>query len=198
MNKSKQKFLKNEPAIRIIGGRYGGRKLKYVGDPGTRPMKDRTREAVFNLIGTELKGKHVIDLFAGTGAMAFEALSRGAESATLIERNFPMARSIRENAELLEVQDRIELVTGDVFAWAQRGPQLNESVRVVFCCPPYALFAERPDDVLQLLQGVQQEAAPGSLLVIEFDDRFSRDQLAATESWDFRSYAPAIIGIRRL
>ena len=68
--------------VRIIGGLHGGRILRCSGDPRTRPMKDRVREAVFNLIGTEVKGTHVVDLFAGTGALGLEASCRGALSAT--------------------------------------------------------------------------------------------------------------------
>ena len=63
--------------VRIIGGKFRGRKLEYSGDPRTRPMKDRVREALFNLLGHGVEGKVAIDLFAGTGALALEALSRG-------------------------------------------------------------------------------------------------------------------------
>ena len=75
--------------LRIIGGEFRGRRLHYSGDRRTRPMKDRLREAVFNLIGPDIRGKHAIDLFAGTGALALESLSRGAKSATLIEQHHP-------------------------------------------------------------------------------------------------------------
>src|SRR5205823_2176218 len=85
-----QRALSGRPAeLRIIGGRMRGRKLVYGGDQRTRPMKDRTREAVFNLLGPGVTGTHAIDLFAGTGALGLEAISRGAESATLIEQHFP-------------------------------------------------------------------------------------------------------------
>ena len=76
--------------LRIIGGHFRGRKLRYHGDPVVRPMKHRVREAIFNLISTEAAGRHVIDLFAGTGALGIEALSRGATSATFIERHVPI------------------------------------------------------------------------------------------------------------
>src|SRR5438105_2010542 len=75
--------------LRIIGGSLRGRKLQYTGEARTRPMKDRVREAVFNLLGPSVTGSHAIDLFAGTGALGLEALSRGAARATFIERHFP-------------------------------------------------------------------------------------------------------------
>src|SRR4051794_22495694 len=90
----------DEPIVglRIIGGSFRGRKLKYSGDIRTRPMKDRVREAVFNLLGKQIAGSHAIDLFAGTGALGLEALSRGAARATFIERHFLTAKLIEENA----------------------------------------------------------------------------------------------------
>ena len=95
-----RKGKSNESAVgtelRIVGGRYRGSKLRYHGDPVTRPMKDRVREAIFNLIGMEVEGKHAIDLFAGTGALGLESLSRGASGATFIEKHVPTARVVKK------------------------------------------------------------------------------------------------------
>ncbi len=82
--------------VRIIGGKFRGRKLEYSGDLRTRPMKDRVREALFNLLGHAVEGKVAIDLFAGTGALALEALSRGASRAVLVEQHRPTAQTIRQ------------------------------------------------------------------------------------------------------
>src|SRR5262245_47435808 len=79
------KTVENPP--RIIGGTLRGRKLLFAGDARTRPMKDRVREALFNLLADAVRGKHAIDLFAGTGALGLEAISRGASGATLVERH---------------------------------------------------------------------------------------------------------------
>ncbi len=83
-------------------------------------MKDRLREAVFNLIGPGIQGKHALDLFAGTGALGLEALSRGAAQATLVEQHHPTVAVIRENVAALGVQDQTEVVVGNVFVWWQR------------------------------------------------------------------------------
>ena len=72
--------------MRIVGGHFRGRKLSYTGDPRVRPMKDRVREALFNLLGPDVKGTFAIDLFGGTGALALEAISRGSSAALIIER----------------------------------------------------------------------------------------------------------------
>ena len=106
--------------IRIIGGTLGGRRLRYQGDPRTRPMKDRLRESVFNLIGPAVRGKHALDLFAGTGALGIEALSRGEPRATLIEQHRPTAAMIRQNLVELGVAEQAEVVAGNVFIWWRR------------------------------------------------------------------------------
>src|SRR6185295_2576839 len=97
------------PEVRIIGGTFRGRRLEYHGDPVVRPMKHRTREAIFNLVSTECTGRHAIDLFAGTGALGLEALSRGAASATFIEKHVPSARIVAANIETLGVRERATL-----------------------------------------------------------------------------------------
>lgn len=89
--------------LRVIGGQFRGRQIEYLGDPRTRPMKDDVREATFNLVGGWLSGKHAFDLFAGTGAIGIEALSRGAAGATFIERNIPASQAIRRNLTTLGI-----------------------------------------------------------------------------------------------
>jgi 16S rRNA (guanine966-N2)-methyltransferase len=92
-------------------------------------MKHRTREAIFNLISTECGGRHAIDLFAGTGALGLEALSRGAASATFIEKHVPTARIVEENIRTLGVADQSQLLVTSAFLWAKRDlPSLRASV----------------------------------------------------------------------
>jgi hypothetical protein len=106
--------------LRIIGGRFRGRKLAYSGDLRTRPMKDRLREAIFNLIGTDVRDALAIDLFAGTGALGLEALSRGAQQAIFLEQHFPTAAIIKQNIATLEATDATEVVPGNTFIWFRR------------------------------------------------------------------------------
>lgn len=186
--------------LRIIGGRLGGRQIPYLGDPRTRPMKQRVREAAFNLIGSRAKGSHVVDLFAGTGALAWEALSRGASSATLIERHFPTARQIGKTAAELGVASQVELVTGDTFVWLRKlQPEfLGESTEhpwLVFCSPPYELYLTDAPKLLTLLQTLADAAPPTSLIVVEADGRFDMQQLPSTFTWDVRTYPPAVLAV---
>src|SRR5690606_8776565 len=130
--------------LRIIGGKFRGRRLSYHGDRVVRPMKHRTREAIFNLVSTECTDRRAIDLFAGTGALGLEALSRGAVAATFIERHVPTARVVEQNIQTLGVQDRTTLLVTSAFLWAKRdladaGPP-RDRPWLVFCSPPYAFY----------------------------------------------------------
>lgn len=191
--------------LRIIGGKFRGRKLRYHGDPVVRPMKHRVREAIFNLISTESTGRHVIDLFSGTGALGLEALSRGAASATFIERHVPSAQVVAENFAALEITDRVTLRTTSAFLWCKRdldspqdGPP-RDLPWLVFCSPPYSFFVERQEELLELIRRVAEAAPAGSTLVIESDERFDFDILTQGDrlEWDIREYPPARVGIWR-
>jgi 16S rRNA (guanine966-N2)-methyltransferase len=203
--------------IRIIGGQFRGRRLRYHGDPVVRPMKHRVREAIFNLIGPGVAGRHAIDLFAGTGALGLEALSRGAAHATLIEKHVPTARVVAENIRTLGVETRTTLRVTSAFLWAKRdlfaksqesriksqssrrdldSPHLTLDFSwLVFCSPPYAFFVERQEEMLDLIGRLREHAPPGSILVVESDERFDFGQLG--EGWDVRPYPPAVVGIWR-
>jgi 16S rRNA (guanine966-N2)-methyltransferase len=158
-------------------------------------MKDRVREALFNLLSNTVQGKLAIDLFAGTGALALEALSRGASRAVFIERHRPTAQTIRDNATTLGVEAVAEVISADTFLWAKRLPDLGKLPWVVFCSPPYELYVARKDDMLQLLNHLIQMSPPDSLFAVEFDNRFDFRELPNAEQWDIRSYPPAILGI---
>jgi len=181
--------------VRIIGGKFRGRKLEYSGDLRTRPMKDRVREALFNLLGHAVEGKVAIDLFAGTGALALEALSRGASRAVLIERHRPTAQTIHRNAITLGIEAVVEITSADTFLWARRLPDLGTAPWVVFCSPPYEFYVARKDEMLQLLNHMIQTSPPDSLFAVESDNRFDFRELPAADEWDIRPYPPAILGI---
>jgi 16S rRNA (guanine966-N2)-methyltransferase len=187
--------------LRIIGGRLRGRKLHYTGDLRTRPMKDRLREAIFNLIGPSIRGKHALDLFAGTGALALEALSRGAEQATLIEQHHPTANVIRQNIEALGVEQQAEVVAGNVFIWREMrhgtGMAPADKPWVVFCSPPYDFYVNRAEEMLELIIGLMQSAPAESVFVVEADGRFDFQTLPDPQAWDVRPYPPAVVGIYR-
>lgn len=206
MARKNNKLTAEEQTLRIVGGHFRGSKLRYHGDPTVRPMKHRVRESIFNLISVESAGKHAIDLFAGTGALGLEAISRGATSATFIERHVPTSRIVQENIASLGLEDRTTLLTTSAFLWGVRDlPNLRSDIELrsktelpwlVFCSPPYAFFIDREADMLALIAQVTDHAPPGSILLVEADERFDFAKLPG--EWDVRTYAPAIVGLRRL
>lgn len=192
--------------VRIIGGTFRGRRLNYHGDPVVRPMKHRTREAIFNLIGTGCAGRHAIDLFAGTGALGLEAISRGSPSATFIERHVPTARVITENIRILGVEDCTTLLVTSAFVWAKRDlPTQAASAALpwlVFCSPPYAFYNERQAEMLDLIGRICELAPADSIVVVEAEQPFDFEllrqissQLKRNDPWDVRTYAPAVVGV---
>ena len=120
--------------MRVVAGRLGGRKL--VSPPGrstdVRPTSDRARETLFALLG-DVSDLRVLDLFCGTGALAIEALSRGADSAVLVDRAPALAR---RNVEALGLGNRCEVVKGDAIRYLERS---DEKFGLVLCDPPYRL-----------------------------------------------------------
>ena len=160
-------------------------------------MKDRVREAVFNLVGPDVKGTHALDLFAGTGALGLEAISRGAARATFFEQHFPTADCIRGNITALVVDNACQVVAANTFLAFRRERDLGTAPWLVFCSPPYDFYVDRLDEMLALLRTLVGKAPPGSMFVVEADARFDYAQLPDELRWDVREYPPARIGIGR-
>ncbi len=158
-------------------------------------MKDRVREALFNLLGPAVKGTFAIDLFGGTGALGLEALSRGASGAVIIERHFPTSRIVRENIVALGVEDLVSVVTADAFHWVRREPKLPDQPWVVFCSPPYRFFTQRQEEMLAMLDQLVARAPNGSLFAVEANDEFDFGHLPQADLWDVRTYSPAVLGV---
>ena len=186
---------------RIIGGDLKGRRLAFWPGGPTRPMKDRVREMTFDLLGTAVRGATVVDLFAGTGALGFEALSRGARRAIFAERHFPTADCLRRSSQELGLVDRVDVIPGDVLLWSRRMPPLStESPWVIFVSPPWKFFHTRLAEINSLLQALAAIAPGKSRLVVESDDQLAVESLPVwfgfhetEESWDTRAVSPATL-----
>ena len=212
--------------LRIIGGKYRGTKLVYEpflqlgrkAEEGpeavvTRPMKHRVREAIFNLVGIESEGRLALDIFAGTGALGLEALSRGAACATFIERHIPTVNVIKQNIAAIRCEDCCTLLRTSTFLWSKRDlPTFAADLQppaagipwVIFISPPYDFFIERQQEMLDLIEALLEHSPAESTLVIEADERFDFNLLPGTvmetrydDGWDVRKYAPAMVGVWR-
>lgn len=133
----------NTGQCRIIGGQWRGRKITFPAQAHLRPTGDRMRETLFNWLQMDIKGANCLDCFAGSGALSFEALSRGAQQATLIEKDRRACQALEETAQRLATPDAT-IVCGDVFIVL---PTLSETFDCVFLDPPFA-----SDYLLQLLE----------------------------------------------
>lgn len=120
--------------MRVIAGELGGRRLVSPEGTSTRPTTDRVREAIFNSLGSVgvLEGALVVDLFAGSGAVGIEALSRGAERCTFVERDRPALRALDENLATFDLGDRTKVLASDAVAVAG-----SLDADIVFADPPY-------------------------------------------------------------
>ncbi len=194
--------------VRVIGGSLRGRSIEFRTHPGTRPMKDRTRESLFNLLGRDLTGYCVFDLFAGTGILGIESISRGATSATMIEPIKAVAENIRRGAENLGIAESVTVFVADAFRWDPRysawnknpvaDQAANENVEepwIVYFCPPYSFWLERKDEMQQLVDRWANTAPPGSLMAIEFEKPAPLEMLPGDWDWDIREYLPAVMAI---
>jgi len=121
--------------VRISAGRWRGRRLKALRGRDVRPTSDRVRESWMAALGPALEGAAVVDLFAGSGALGFEALSRGAERVVFVERARGALRAIRDNAELLGAASEVEIVSGDAMEYVTR--LKPGSFDIALADPPY-------------------------------------------------------------
>lgn len=123
-------------SVRIIAGEYRSRKLEFPSLDGLRPTADRIRETLFNWLQDSIAGETCLDLFAGSGALGFEALSRGASQVDFIEQNPSAANSIRSNIERLDAKHG-DVVCADALEWLDRYAQDSKKYGLVFLDPPF-------------------------------------------------------------
>lgn len=149
--------------MRVIAGIYGGRRLAAPKGEATRPTADRVREALFSILGDRVVGANVLDLFAGSGALGIEALSRGARHATFVESAPRALRALEANLAALEID--ATLVRADAVAWLRRATTAYD---LALLDPPYA---EADRLALALNAALPGRLAPGATVVTESDRR---------------------------
>jgi 16S rRNA (guanine966-N2)-methyltransferase len=174
--------------MRIIAGQRRGHKISGPKRDLTRPTSDFVRESVFNILRDAVEGRVVVDLFAGTGALGLEALSRGAVRALFIERDRESAALIRANLATLRYEDRGTVVVADVFRWVKSYTPLDSEPVVVFIDPPYAEYQQKPERMRQLLETLVGKLPRESILLVEAGRVFGAENLPSPDAWDVRRY----------
>jgi len=152
-----------------------------------RPLADRAREALFNILDHSVPGLPFVDVFAGSGAVGLEALSRGAAEAIFVEKNPRSTAALHKALHLFAAADRARVLRMDAYVWAEHWQAPAEPV-VVFLGPPYREFEEHLDAISWLVRTLQGKLAPGSRLVVQSDRKFSADRLPDGANMDVRTY----------
>ena len=179
--------------MRIVAGRLGGRRFQAPPGTDTRPTSDRVREALFSALGP-LDGETVLDLFAGSGGLSLEALSRGASRAVLVERDARAATTIRTNLEALGIGPGEAAVRRrDGLRALRDAREAGETYDLVFLDPPYRLAAGLGPELAQALPPV---LAPGARVVGESDRRTPLDLPGLTPTFE-RRYGDTLLRIHK-
>jgi len=173
--------------LRIVAGSLRGRKLVCNVGPNLRPTPQMVREALFSLLGNAVPARPFLDVFAGTGVVGMEALSRGACAATFIERDFRLLAELERHLRQFGIFDQATLARADVYRWVERWQPPSEPVNV-FISPPFADFEHRLDDLLKLIAELQGKVAEGSVLVLQAEHGVPLDELPSREQWEDRRY----------
>ncbi|MBN4066488.1 16S rRNA (guanine(966)-N(2))-methyltransferase RsmD [Simkania negevensis] len=153
--------------MHVIAGRFKGRKLKTPSTQKTRPTPGRLKEALFNICQHIIDGIHFLDTFAGSGAMAIEAISRGARHATLIEQDPDAIRCIKDNIDALDISPLTTIIADDVTRALERLAQQNASFNIIYCDPPYQTTASQA--MLNIIDTTNLLAPQGRLFIEESD-----------------------------
>ncbi len=151
--------------IRVIAGTATGRRLQLVPGNGTRPISDRAKQALFNVLGDQIEGAAVLDLFAGTGSVGIEALSRGAASATFIERDRLVVETVQANLKVTGLGDRARVVRSDVFIYLRNDPKSGYDY--IHIAPPQ--YKEMWIEAMNALDARPAWVNPDGLVVAQID-----------------------------
>lgn len=174
--------------VRIIAGEFGGRIIEGSGTERTHPMSERIRNAIFNKIGDEVKHAKVLDAFAGSGAVGFEALSRGAHEVKFVERDRIAQKIITNNMHKLGVDEVAHLVKAGVASWAET---TDERFDIIFADPPYH------DPQLSTVSRLLALLKPNGLMVLSYPGRGEMPTETGVVVVDNRSYGTAALAFYR-
>ena len=180
------------PGLRIIGGSARGRKLQMVPGEGTRPISDRAKESLFNLLGADIESAAVLDLFAGTGSVGIEALSRGASKATFVESDRQAVNIIQANLKTVGFAERGRVLRADVFIYLRNTP--NAGFDFIHIAPPqyHNLWAE----ALAAIDARPNWVNPDGVVVAQIDPReFSELPLTNLTLVDQRRYGSTLLAL---
>ncbi len=180
--------------MRIIAGEHRGRNLLPPKSDSTRPITDRAKQSLFDILAPAIPGAVVRDCFAGTGSMGLECLSRGAAEVVFFEKDRSALERLERNIAALGVRDRSRIVPGDLFRWFSSPPPENTGrADLIFLDPPYRFLRERPDDLRRLVVSMAaSHLSPQGVILFRHDAADALD-LPALRRTDVRTYGSMTI-----
>jgi 16S rRNA (guanine(966)-N(2))-methyltransferase RsmD len=181
--------------IRIVAGSLRGRKLTVVVHPGMRPTPQMVREAFFSILGNAIPDREFYDIFAGTGVVGMEAISRGAKAARFIENDPRQVADIQKHAVAFHIADQTHVLKADAYRWAQRWLPPAEPVNL-FLSPPFPDLSEKAEEFLALVRELLHKVPAESVVTIQAEEGFPRERLPDPELWDVRTYGRNLLLIR--
>lgn len=181
--------------VRIVAGSLRGRKLTVVVHSGMRPTPQMVREAFFSILGNAIPDRVFYDVFAGTGVVGLEAVSRGAASARLVEKDPRQVNDIQKYADEFGVGDKVQVLKADAYRWAERLLPQKAPVNV-FISPPFPDLSEKADEFLALVNLLFDKIPDESVLTIQAEEGFPLERLPDPPAWDVRSYGRNMLLIR--
>ncbi len=173
--------------VRIVAGSLRGRKLSYAANEGLRPTPQMVREALFSILGNAVPDRLFVDVFAGTGVVGLEALSRGAARVLFIERDFRLAHEIQQHLDAFDLADRGQVVRTDAYRWVEHWRPEAEPANL-FLSPPFPDLQNRLPNLLQMIGDLQLKLAVGSVLVLQSERNAITDKLPVRDQWEERRY----------
>jgi len=183
--------------MRIIAGQRRGHKIDGPrASAGTRPTSDLVRESLFNILGDLVVERIVFDVFAGTGALGLEALSRGAERAVFVEKDRECVSLIIRNIGTLRYEDRALVRLVDAYRWARAFQPTDDRPVVVFIDPPSQEYERRGNALNQMIVQLVEKMPSGSVVALEAGRVLDERILEDFTSWDIRRYSSAQIAIK--
>jgi 16S rRNA (guanine966-N2)-methyltransferase len=182
--------------MRIIAGERRGHRIDGPKGRATRPTSDFVRESLFNILRGSIEGLVVVDLFAGTGALGLEALSRGASRAIFVEQNRENVALIYRNLATLRYEDRVLVLATDAYRWARSYTPIDDEPLVVLIDPPYREYEARAGKVNAMLAELVHKLPAGSVIAVESGRALEESVLPEGHAWDIRRYGRTQVSIR--
>jgi 16S rRNA (guanine966-N2)-methyltransferase len=176
--------------MRVISGSAKGRRLKSVPGTSTRPITDRVKVALFDILAPDMRECLFLDLFAGTGGVGIEALSRGARRAVFVDIDTKSVQTIRENLEITRLDGRASIIRSDSFQYLDRAE--HESFDMVYIAPPQ--YKEMWSRALQIIDHRADWLAPDGIVIIQIDPKETRNiPLSHLQEFDRRQYGSTLL-----